>query len=232
MSQVSEGEADKSRWQKAKNAELHHYTETANLRIVPESKATDILNRWNMEFDFFAGERVLAVGGGTGCVHHLSNAERAVSLDPLNSSVFLAIHEDSNAEGITGVGETIPFPDASFDVVLSANVIDHTANPRKTLAEIARVLKPKGTFLFDVNVFRARRWSRTVADYLDRPHPHHFDPIEVQEMLLDNFSEVEITSLNKIPFGASPSIFGRTKIFVANVIFGIRKVCYVCRNPK
>lgn len=231
MSQIPESEADKSRWQKAKNAELHHYTETADLQTVSESRAADILDRWNLGFDFFADEQVLAVGGGTGIVHHLSNAERAVSLDPLNGSVFPAIREASTAEGITGVGESLPFPDDSFDVVISANVIDHTANPRKTLAEIARVMNPDGTFLFDVNVFRARRWSRKVADYLDRPHPHHFDPVDVQEMLLDSFDEVEITFLKKIPFCASPSISGRIKIFVANVVFGIRKVCYVCRMP-
>lgn len=230
MSRIPESGED--RWKKAIDAELRHYTETAELRIVSERRAADILDRWSIGFEFFANDRVLAVGGGTGIVHHLSNADRAVSLDPLNGAVFPAVREDSNAEGVTGVGECLPFPDDSFDVVISANVIDHTADPRRALAEIARVTDSDGVFLFDVNVFRARRWARRIADFLDGPHPHHFDPVDVQEMLLDSFDQVEITSLEEIPFDASPSMFGRTKILVANVVFGIRKVCYVCRIPK
>ena len=49
-------------------------------------------------------------------------------------------------------GETLPFDDDSFDVVLCDNVVDHALNPRKILEEIARVLKPGGTLYFEVNV--------------------------------------------------------------------------------
>lgn len=43
-----------------------------------------------------------------------------------------------------GVGEAIPFPDASFDVVFSNNVLEHTQNPEQVLAESIRVLRPGG----------------------------------------------------------------------------------------
>lgn len=43
-----------------------------------------------------------------------------------------------------GVGEAIPFPDESFDVVFSNNVLEHTADPSKVLAESIRVLRPGG----------------------------------------------------------------------------------------
>jgi ubiquinone/menaquinone biosynthesis C-methylase UbiE len=49
-------------------------------------------------------------------------------------------------------GETLPFEDASFDVVLCDNVVDHALDPRGILKEIARVLKPGGTLYFEVNV--------------------------------------------------------------------------------
>ena len=41
-------------------------------------------------------------------------------------------------------GESLPFPDRTFDVVYSANVLEHTANPKKVLSEAVRVLKPGG----------------------------------------------------------------------------------------
>ena len=41
-------------------------------------------------------------------------------------------------------GESVPFPDGTFDVVYSANVLEHTADPRKVLSEAVRVLKPGG----------------------------------------------------------------------------------------
>jgi SAM-dependent methyltransferase len=41
-------------------------------------------------------------------------------------------------------GEDLPFADESFDIVYSANVLEHTANPERVLAECLRVLKNDG----------------------------------------------------------------------------------------
>ncbi len=41
-------------------------------------------------------------------------------------------------------GMQLDFPDASFDVVISANVIEHVPNVARFVAEAARVLKPGG----------------------------------------------------------------------------------------
>ncbi len=43
-------------------------------------------------------------------------------------------------------GKRLPFPDHSFDCVVSFEVIEHTLDDRAALAEIARVLKPGGLF--------------------------------------------------------------------------------------
>ncbi len=44
--------------------------------------------------------------------------------------------------------ELLPFPDARFDLVVSLWVFEHVKAPEVTLREIARVLKPGGTFAF------------------------------------------------------------------------------------
>lgn len=43
--------------------------------------------------------------------------------------------------------ESLPFPDASFDLVTCQTVLIHLADPRKALAEMARVLRPGGRLL-------------------------------------------------------------------------------------
>lgn len=45
---------------------------------------------------------------------------------------------------VCGAGEHLPFASASFDLVLSHEVLEHVADDRQTLAEIARVLAPGG----------------------------------------------------------------------------------------
>ena len=48
-----------------------------------------------------------------------------------------------------GVGENLPYPDNHFDVVVCVDVLEHVADLTKVLAEVARVLKPGGLFLYD-----------------------------------------------------------------------------------
>jgi ubiquinone/menaquinone biosynthesis C-methylase UbiE len=43
-----------------------------------------------------------------------------------------------------GVAESIPFPDASFDLVMLDNVLEHVTDRPLTLREVRRVLKPGG----------------------------------------------------------------------------------------
>lgn len=45
---------------------------------------------------------------------------------------------------IEGCGESLPYRDESFDIVYSANVLEHTSDPARVLAESVRVLKRGG----------------------------------------------------------------------------------------
>lgn len=51
-------------------------------------------------------------------------------------------------EGKVADATDIPYPDATFDVVISDNVMEHIADPRAVFSEVHRIMKPGGVFLF------------------------------------------------------------------------------------
>lgn len=71
-------------------------------------------------------------------------------------------------EAQVGVGESIPYPDACFDIIIADNVLEHLVDPVAVFAEIARVLKPGGRFLFKTP--NRRHYMPTIA----RLTPHSF----------------------------------------------------------
>lgn len=48
---------------------------------------------------------------------------------------------------VEGVGETLPYRDCCYDVVMIASALDHVADPARVLAEAHRVLRPGGRLL-------------------------------------------------------------------------------------
>jgi len=48
-----------------------------------------------------------------------------------------------------GVGEALPYHNASFDAVVCVDVLEHVVDLNKVLSEVARTLRPGGLFLFD-----------------------------------------------------------------------------------
>ena len=70
---------------------------------------------------------------------------------------------DYDTTDVIGVGEELPFKDASFDAVISIAVLEHVRNPFRCADEIARVLKPGGKLI-------------CCAPFLQPYHgyPHHY----------------------------------------------------------
>ena len=89
-----------------------------------------------------------------------------------------------NSAGIRNEDLTsLSFPDESFEVILSFEVLEHISDYGRAFAECARTLKPAGSMLFSVpfdagaahNRIRAKvRAKRTIEHLL--PHEYHGDP--------------------------------------------------------
>lgn len=108
------------------------------------------------------GKRILEIGSGTGMLvvrgrtaHGLdlwgiepSAGEYSASLDVARR---LLAHYGLPGEAIREApGEAIPYPDASFDLVYSSNVLEHVRDPQAVIDEAVRVLKPGGQLLLVV----------------------------------------------------------------------------------
>jgi ubiquinone/menaquinone biosynthesis C-methylase UbiE len=99
------------------------------------------------------GDRVLDVGCGTGIVARLvapaagaNGKVVALDLNPhmLEVARSAAARDDVDIEWHEGRAEQLPFPDGSFDLVLSQFALMFFADRRAALAEMRRVLRADG----------------------------------------------------------------------------------------
>jgi 2-polyprenyl-6-hydroxyphenyl methylase/3-demethylubiquinone-9 3-methyltransferase len=103
----------------------------------------------------WAGKAVLDLGCAGGFMAEAMARRGAVvtGVDPAAKAVAAA-RRHAEAEGLdirydVGVGEALPYADAAFDAVVCVDVLEHVSDLNRVLAEVRRVLKPGGWFLFD-----------------------------------------------------------------------------------
>ena len=97
--------------------------------------------------------RVIEVGSGAHGLIFYFGSTRGIGVDPLAVSYgSLFPRWQSCASTVAAVGESLPFPDQSFDIVLCDNVVDHAESPSRIVRELSRILRPGGLLYFTVNV--------------------------------------------------------------------------------
>ena len=97
---------------------------------------------------------------------------------------------------VQGTAVSLPFIDASFDLAISADVVQHLPRPggdRASFAETARVLRPGGWFLLRTNS-RCGQPVESTADY------HRYSLAEVRDLLASAGLEAHVvTYANGLP---------------------------------
>lgn len=110
---------------------------------------------WFDRFIDWQGKHVLDLGCAGGFMSEALDARGAkvTGLDPSVEAIRAArAHAEANSLKIAydvGVGESLPYHAASFDAVVCVDVLEHVSDLGKVVQEIARVLAPGGTFLYD-----------------------------------------------------------------------------------
>jgi 2-polyprenyl-6-hydroxyphenyl methylase/3-demethylubiquinone-9 3-methyltransferase len=95
------------------------------------------------------GQRVLDVGFGNGLVlqHLRGRYVERVGVDLALNKHALGLRKEGIKVVKADVAQGLPFKAASFDLVVSLDVIEHVFDPRSFLAELRRVLRPGGRLL-------------------------------------------------------------------------------------
>lgn len=117
---------------------------------------------------------VLEVGCGSGYGAHLlaGAGHRVIAVDPSPEAVGYAASRYPGVDFRTGTGTALPFPDASFDVLASFQVIEHVEQEADFLREARRVLRPGGRLYLTTpnRRLRLRPFQRPWNPYHVREH--------------------------------------------------------------
>lgn len=162
---------------------------------------------------------VLEIGPGKGGnLQHYRKSVRWIGLEP-NTSRHRQIEEQARRFGrsIRLIGETaeqIELPDASVDAVVGTLVLCSVKDQGQALAEIRRVLRPGGCYVFIEHVAApAGSWSlraqRLYTIYTSRTSGCHADRETAQVIERAGFSSLDLQRVDL------PEIFGLTIPWIA-----------------
>ncbi len=141
--------------------------------------------------------RTIEVGSGPiGLISFFPDAGCRIGIDPLAHHYrTLYAAWPRRAAMCAAAGETLPFPDAAFDVVLCDNDLDHAERPEQILREIVRIARPGAVLYFTVNVHHPiyqmastihGAWNAVGIPVEIRPfadHTVHFTPARIRRLV-------------------------------------------------
>ncbi|HYS09028.1 MAG TPA: class I SAM-dependent methyltransferase [Myxococcales bacterium] len=200
---VGEKERQSAEW--FDSVEQHRYTQEPHIPEVAR-------------FERSKGQKLLEVGVGAG-VDHVQWAKAGAICHgvDLTDAAIEATRKHLAVHGLTSElkradAESLPFPDASFDIAYSWGVIHHSEHPERIVDEIHRVLKPGGKFvgmmyqrhslvtykLWVRNALLKARPTRSLADvlwhHMESAGTKAYQPDELRKM----FGAFSVTSVRPI----------------------------------
>jgi ubiquinone/menaquinone biosynthesis C-methylase UbiE len=172
-------------------------------RVVPGQVDADLWNEHFARYVFAArlarGKRVLDLGCGTayGSAEMAKYAAAVTALDISQDAVEYAVLNttQSNVRFVQASAAAIPMRDASFDLVVAFEVIEHITEWRELLSDVRRILAPGGQLV--VSTPNKSYYAESRKQSGPNPfHEHEFEFEEFKQALEEFFPHVLLFTEN------------------------------------
>lgn len=141
------------------------------------------VHRYAIACQLAVGKKVLDIACGEGYGSHLlAQVAHEVTGADINEETVLAARKKYKHQNLifeTASATSLPFPSASFDLVISFETLEHLAEQEQMIAECKRVLRPDGLLLIS---------TPDKLNYSDKTG--HKNPYHVKELYRAGFEEL------------------------------------------
>lgn len=170
-------------------------------------------------------DRVLDVGCGIGYLVGLAakTASQVCGVDPSPQALGGAIGLMGSRIFACAGADQLPFPEATFDKVIFADVIEHVGDDRQALREISRVCKAGAKVVVTTPAIEApftTTWMKTLL---------HGDEDQFLKNVRHGYSAASLTALMR-ECGIEVQNITYTNFYLTELILGMVKVMYYFKN--
>ncbi len=174
-------------------------------RVIPGEVDIDLFNEHMARYAFAArlarGKRALdaGCGAGYGSAELARAAQSVVGIDCAADAIEFARarYQASNLVFERASCAALPYADASFDLIVAFEVIEHLSNWREFLQEARRTLAPNGQFI--VSTPNKVYYGESRGDQGENPfHVHEFEFAEFRDELRNVFPYVSLFLENHV----------------------------------
>jgi SAM-dependent methyltransferase len=138
--------------------------------------------------DLLPDGRVLDLGCGVGHSFPELGPRETVGVDS-DPEALVGQERETRAADM----RELPFADASFDAVICSQAIEHVPDPERVLAEVVRVLRPKGRAVF---VTPNRLTFGRPDEIIDPYHHIEYDPSQLRSLCEPWFDRTELFGIH------------------------------------
>ncbi|MBA3974592.1 MAG: hypothetical protein C0504_10290 [Candidatus Solibacter sp.] len=154
-------------------------------RLIPGQADPDLWNEHYARYLFASRlasrKRVLDIACGAGygadCLARTAASVTAIDLAPDAAAAARQSYGAPSINFLAADARHLPFPDASFDLIVAFEVIEHLDNPQDLLTEARRLLAPGGQFVAST----PNRLYYAETRKLSGPNPFHVRELDFDE---------------------------------------------------
>jgi len=164
-----------------------YYYEDNNLKVMASTA------RYRFSLPYIKNMVVLDIGCGARCGPWILSGvvSKVVGIDVSGEAISYCLKNWSkdNISYLMADAVDLPFPDQSFDAVVSFEVIEHLDDCQQYLAEVSRVLKPAGVFILSTP---NRPVTSPDGVFTNPDHIREYDSKEFTNILASQFTGITL----------------------------------------